>query len=239
MGANLWPCRQENYEPTQWWCGDPSVTPICQSGNQGYLRDYTSGSILGFPPISSSPSAATQSSCGLATTTFYASASCPIKMSTAPSLSAQTLRRSTNLPTDPPASTQSQEHSASLPVSSPTDMSTAPSLSTQTQRRSTNPPTGLPGPAKSQERSASLPTAIGFGVGIPLGIAAIGFLGFLFWRAAERERKSKSRILSQEHALGNGDQSASVVIDRLGNELPDAQLPSELDDTGKRELPGM
>ena len=197
QGANLWPCRPVNYEPSQWWCGDVSVTPICQSGNQAHFRDYTSGSILGFPPITSSPSAATQSSCDWATTTFYIPASSPAKMSTAPSLSAQTQRRSTNLPTDPPA------------------------------------------PAQSQEPAASLPTAIGFGVGIPLGIAAIGFLGFLFWKAAGQERKSKSRILSQNYALGHGDQSASALIDRPWAELPGAQLPIELEDTSERILPSM
>ena len=116
-------------------------------------------------------------------------------------------------------------------------MSTAPSFSAQTQRRSTNLPTDPPAHAQGQENSASLPTAIGFGVGIPLGIAAIGFLGFLFWKAAGRQRKSKSQILSQKHALGNGDQSASAVIDRPGTGLPDAQLPIELADTSKKELP--
>ena len=197
QGSNLWPCRPVDYEPSQWWCGDVSVTSICQSGNQAYFLDYTSGSILGFPPMTSSPSAATQSSCDLATITFYISASSSSKVSTAPSLSAQTQKRSTALPTDPPA------------------------------------------PAQSQEHSASLPTAIGFGVGIPLGIAAIGFLGFLFWQAAGRQSKSKSRVLSQKNALEHSDQSASAVIDRPRTELPDAQLPSELEDTSKRGLPCM
>ena len=196
-GANLWPCAPGIIEPSQWWCGDKSVTPMCHSGNQGYIRDYTSGSILGFPPTTSSPSTATQSSCDTATTTFYIPASFSAKLSKAPSLSAQTQRRSTNVPTDPPA------------------------------------------PAQSQEHSAGLPTAIGFGVGIPLSIAAIGFLGFLYWRAVKRQDKSESRILSQEHALGNGDQSASVVINRPSTKLPEAQLPIELDDTGRRELPGI
>ena len=118
-------------------------------------------------------------------------------------------------------------------------MSTAPSLSAQTQRRSANLPTNPPAPAQSQEHSASLPTAIGFGVGIPLGIAAIGFLGFLFWKATERQRKSKSQILNQKRALGHGAQSASAVIDRPGTELPDAQLPIELADTSTRALPSM
>ena len=92
-------------------------------------------------------------------------------------------------------------------------------------------------PAQTPAHSASLPTAVGFGVGIPLGIAAIGFLGFLYWRAVGRQDKSRSRILSQENALGNGDRSASVAIDRPWPRLPDAQLPIELDDFGRRELP--
>ena len=94
-------------------------------------------------------------------------------------------------------------------------------------------------PAQTPEHSANLTTAIGVGVGVPLGIAAIGFLGFLFWRATERKHKNKSRILNQEHALGDSDQSAKLVNDRQWTELPDAQLPRELDDTGKRELPSM
>ena len=92
-------------------------------------------------------------------------------------------------------------------------------------------------PAQTPEHSANLTTAIGVGVGVLLGIAAIGFLGFLSWKLAERKCKGKSRIQSQEHAQGNGDQSASVVIDRPRTELPDAQLRRELDDTGMRELP--
>lgn len=193
-----------------------SVTPICQSGNQGFFHDYTSGSILGFPPITASPSVATQSSCELATTTFYIPAS-------AATQSSCELATTTLYP----------------PASSPTKMSTAPSLSAQTQRLSTHLPTGPPAPAQSQEHPTILSTAIGLGLGIPLGIAAIGFLGFLYWKATERQRKSKSQLLSQEHAQGNGDQSASVVIDRPRIELPDAQLPRELDDTGMRELPSI
>ena len=214
-GANLWPCRP-NTEPGQWWCGNVGVTQICQSGKQAYFRDYTSGSILGFPPITVSPSAATQSSCEVATTTFY-------------------------LPTS--AATQSSCELATttfyILASSPAKMSTTPLFSAQTQRRSTNLPTDPPARGQRQENSGSLPTAIGFGVGIPLGIAAIGFLGFLFWKAAGRQRNSKSHILSHKHALGNGDQSASAVVDRPGTGLPDAQLPIELADTSKRGLPSV
>lgn len=215
QGANLWPCRPVNYEPSQWWCGDVSVTPICQSGNQGFFHDYTSGSILGFPPTTASPSASTQGSCELATTTFYIPASAAIQSSC--DVATTTFH---------------------IPAPSPTKMSTAPSLSAQTQRLSTNLPTDPPAPAQSQRHSANLTTAIGVGVGVPLGIAVIGFLGFFFWRAAERKRESKSRTLNQKHALGNGDQFASLVIDRPWTELPDAQLPRELDDTGRKELPG-
>lgn len=170
-----------------------SVTPICQSGSQAYIRDYTSGSILGFPPTTSSPSAAAQSSCNLATTTFF------------------------------------------VPAFSPTKMCTNPSMSVQTESSSANLATDRPAPALSQEHSASRSTAIEFGVGIPLGIAAVGFLGFLSWKAARRQRKSKSRIMSQEHALGHGDQSASALTDRLWIELPDVQSPIELEDTSKKE----
>ena len=220
-GANIWPCQPENSEPSQWWCGDVGVTPICHSGNQAYIHDYTSGSILGFPPTTSSPSAATQSSCKLATTTFYVPAYSPTKMCSDPSLPVQTQRRSTNLPT----------------ALSPAKISTASSLPVQTQTWSTNLPTNPPAPAASQKHSASLSTAIGFGVGIPLGIAAIGFLSFLFWKVAGWQRKSKRGTLSQEHALGHGHQSTNAVINRMWTELPDAQLPIELDDTSRREPP--
>lgn len=105
-------------------------------------------------------------------------------------------------------------------ASSPAKTSTDPSLSTQIQ-----------------EHSASLPIAIGVGVGIPLGVFGIGLLVLLFWREAARQRRSKSQILSQGTVLRKEHRGVAAAIGGGWSELPDTQLPRELEDTGKRELP--
>ena len=176
-----------NNGPIQWWCGNESKTTACRDGIDAYFLNYTKGSILGFPPITSSSSVGTKLASDIVTTTFSAK------------------------PTSNPTS---------VLVSSPSKTSTDPSLPTQTQGH-----------------SASLPTAIGVGVGVPLGIASLGFLGFLFWKQLGRQRTSQGRVLSQGPTLGTGDHSITAAIGGQWTELPDIQSPRELGGTDRKELP--
>ena len=59
-------------------------------------------------------------------------------------------------------------------------------VSAQIVGQSTGLPTESSVPVQPQEHSASLPTAIGVGIGVPLGVATVGFLGFLFRKEAVR-----------------------------------------------------
>ena len=200
--ANLWQCPSINNESTQWWCGVNELEEACQSVTNAHFNSYTGGSILGFPPLTSSTLAAITTSIDPATTAFSAE---PIyKTITVSPSSSFPVERSTN----PPLSAQTQEHSIGLS----TDSSTIP---------------------HTQEHSTSLPIAIGVGIGVPLMITAIGFLGFLCWKEAGRHRIREGRWLSREP----NNHSVTVAIDRSWNELPDASLPRELDGIGRAELP--
>ena len=182
--SNVWLCPGLNNGPIQWWCGDESETTACRNGIDAYFLNYTKGSILGFPPITSYSSAGTTVFSDIVTTTFSAG------------------------PTSNPTI---------VLASSPSKTSAAPST-----------------PSQKQGHSASLPTAIGVGVAVPLGIAALGFLGFLFWKEVGRRQ---SRMLSQESTLGTGNESTTAAIKGQWTELPDIQTPRELGGTGRRELP--
>lgn len=106
----------------------------------------------------------------------------------------------------------------------------------QTQGQSTRLPTGSSVPAQTEAPSSSLPTAIGVGIGVPLGIAIVGFLGFFFWKEAMRQRRTKPRTLSQKTGLNNDGQLAAATVDGQWTELPDAQIPRELDGHERIEL---
>ena len=185
--SNTWLCPGLNNGPIQWWCGNESKTTACRDGVDAYFLNYTKGSVLGFPPVTSFSSAGTNFFTDIVTTTFSA---------------------------------QPTSDSTSVLVSSPSKTSTDSSLPTQTQGRST-----------------SLPTAIGAGVGVPLGIASLGLLGFLIWKQVGRQRTSQSRVLSQGPTLRTGDQPATAAFRGQWTELPDIQIPRELDGTGRKELP--
>ena len=111
---------------------------------------------------------------------------------------------------------------ASVLASSPSKTSTDPSMPTQTQGH-----------------SASLPTAVGVGIGVPLGIACLGFLGFLFWKQVGRQRSctSQSRVLREGPTLAIGDQPATAAIREQWSELPGIQSPRELGGTSRKEVP--
>ena len=85
--------------------------------------------------------------------------------------------------------------------------------------------------AQGQPPSNKLPTAIGVGIGVPLGIATIGFLGFLFTR--ETKLKDKRKSTNSSHASGS-----RVNVDASPRELRDTGRPYELEDSGRKEMPG-
>ena len=183
-----------------------TVTTACKAGINASFVSYTEGSILGFPPLTPSPSASFESSSNLVTTTFSAGPT-----SKAPTVTASSLA----------------------------DTSTGSPMPAQTQEQSTRLPTGPPVPAQTQAQSTSLPTAIGVGIGVPLGIATVAFIGFLFWKEVVRQHKRDSRKPIQEIGMNNGGQFDAATIDGRWTELPDAQLPRELDGHGRTELPSI
>ena len=124
--------------------------------------------------------------------------------------------------TTSPTTAQSQPHQQSgLPsatgVAAPNQASTDSAASAQGSRRSSSPS-----------------TAIGVGIGVPLGIAATGFLGFLFAREA-RLKKDKTKAVSPT-SMGEG--RASVVVGGPMPELVDEQRPCEVSGNGVSELVG-
>ncbi|KAM0804210.1 hypothetical protein BDR22DRAFT_837375 [Usnea florida] len=125
--------------------------------------------------------------------------------------------------------------SAPITTSSITVITAAPVTTASTAKIATDPSV----PVQTQKNPASLPTALGVGIGVPLGIATIGFLGFLFWREAARRRRSKPRTLSQEAVLNQTNKSAVAAVDGSSTEsreLPDAQRLREMDGTVRMEL---
>lgn len=77
----------------------------------------------------------------------------------------------------------SESPSTSTPSSAPTSTTQHESVSsTGSPASSSSTPTNTSQPATSK-----LPVAIGTGVGVPLGVLAVGLIGFLVWR--ERRRR--------------------------------------------------
>ena len=200
--CNIWQCPPIDNGAIQWWCGNSSDTTPCQIGVNASFVSYIDGTILGLPPVTSSPSTATKDFSNIVTTTFSAGGIPEATTVTASSL-AKTF----------------------------TDNLVSAQPTAQSSRRPTNPPA----PTQTQDSAANLPTAIGVGISVPLGIATIGLLGFLFWKEAARQRRSKPRILSQL-VLDKGEQSAVTASKSPCFEMPDDQRPGELGGNSRSEL---
>lgn len=200
--SNVWKCPPVN-GGVEWWCGNETETTACQIGINASFVSYTRGTILGFPPLTSSPSAFTKTLGDPVTTIF---------------------------------SVQPSSGAISVSMSSSSFTSTSSALSAQNQKQSISLPTDPPVSASTQKHSTSLPTAIGVGIGIPLGIIAIGFLSFLFWKEAVLQRKSKSQILRQKIGSKNDGQVGAATLDSPRTELHDIQPLRELDGQQRIEL---
>lgn len=196
--SNLWLCPSTDV----WWCGRSPETTACQTGINASFVGYTAGSILGFPPLTLSPSAQINSPSNPVTATISAG---PTSKATA------------------------------VMASSSVKMSTGSLVPAQTQGQLTRLPTGSSVPVETEAPSTSLPIAIGVEIGVPLGIATVSFLGFNFGKEAMRQRRTKPRTL-RKSGLDNDGQFAAATIDGQWTELPEAQLPRELDGHGRTEL---
>lgn len=84
--------------------------------------------------------------------------------------------------------------------------------------------------------------AIGAGIGVPLVVAAIGFLVLLFWRQTIRRSMNKHQSLNSGNvdAKGRGGPFTNQAISNRVAELPNSQMPLELDHRkGIVEMPAL
>jgi len=80
---------------------------------------------------------------------------------------------------------------------------------------------------------------MGAGIGVPLGVAALGLLGFLFWREARRNSIRKPQVLKVGDGSSRDEASAEADGQARIGELSDSQRPWEADPSAvKVELPG-
>lgn len=87
-----------------------------------------------------------------------------------------------------------------------------------------------------QHQEGQLATAIGTGIGVPLGLASAAFLGFLIWRGRRLRGAKTTARLGTEFDSHN---TSAIPEHHNGGrrELADSQIPSELDfGNGKVEL---
>lgn len=195
--------------PYQWWCGNQWITPPCQSGVDANFVTYTSGHFLGTASFGST----SLSSVIADTSTKPNSFSSTSQLSSSSSSSSPA-----TIFANPAAPTHIQRSSSSLP--------------TATNAASTGQvPTNAAASASSQSQSNSLPSAIGAGIGVPLGIAAVGFIVFLISRQANSKVERKSINSSHESEV-------EADARRFRTELHDTPLPDEMEDDGRPELPG-
>ena len=131
-----------------------------------------------------------------------------------------------------PSSAAKDPSTASTSLSSSLSVRSSPSTATDvssTDHPSTNAATS----AQGRPQSSSVPTAIGVGIGVPLGIAALGILGFLCIRQAKKKKDQTEFIgLSSESERTPSVGGVPVA------ELQDAPLPYEMGDDGSPEMPG-
>ena len=228
----IWKCPHENtgtkFGPYQWWCGDLRKRTPCQAGVDANFVNYTSGHFLGTAISRSTLQSAAWSTPTQPNTLPASSSTNPFTGAAAPTtIQHEAISPSTATdvaPIDPTAtnaasSTQSQPHQNSL-------------LSTTSVGAPDQASTNSAASAESPPQSSSLPTAIGVGIGVPLGIAVTGFLGFLFAREARLKKDQKKAV----SPIDKGEVKANLGGPKL--ELHDEPRPFEVGGNGVLELPG-
>jgi len=154
-GPNLFACAPQGGDNPKWCCG-PNATECCDSG-KGF--EIPVGSV--FLRANQIPTASTSQTSSIITPTTTSHASLnPSTVTSTPS---------SNASLNPSTVTSTPSSNASL---NPNTMTSTPSSNT-----SLNPNTMTSNPSSTHNNSLS----IGLGVGIPLGIIAIGTLAFLAW----------------------------------------------------------
>lgn len=84
------------------------------------------------------------------------------------------------------------------------------------------------------DKSNKTPVAIGAGVGIPLGIAALGFLGFLIWREKNlRKQHGGEEVTPSRTQLEYSPTSGATTMQQRSPVPPYGELTG---DTAEREL---
>jgi hypothetical protein len=102
-----------------------------------------------------------------------------------------------------PDSSSSAAASASCPTTSSANSATGTKTTSEAAPHSTSP-------AQGSSTSSTLPTAIGAGVGVPLGLLAIGVIAFLFWRVRRKNRRLPVGWQGQEDGpAGNNTKEVS------------------------------
>ena len=81
------------------------------------------------------------------------------------------------------------------------------------------------GTTNSENGDNKLPTALGAGLGVPLGVAAVGFLAFLYWRVRQQRRTighTRNRISRQGLEMREQTDGRNGELDGIGirREMP-------------------
>lgn len=215
--VNLWNCSPLNTSTAagwgngQWWCGDGIETAGCQTGVNASIVSYTSGAFLGTPPITRTLSSATNAPSSPLTTVFPAVSNTLSSSSSANPISGAAVP------------TQIQHE----PIGSPNATGVASTIHASTNAAAS-------ASAETQRQSSSLPIALGVGISVPLTIATIGFLVFLFWREARLKDSRKSRMSSCGNKMKPSVDEA--IIYGSPTELPDNKLNPELGGNWRTEI---
>lgn len=210
--SNIWHCPGINNTPSFYWCGDEGKVVACQKGSN--VSNTQSAFPIPSPTILGFPSVDSTSS--------------------APVAAPATVQHSTTVEH---STTEQHSTTVATPV---TLISAAPATLSSTMAASTT----ASGPSEHSNQATQQTTAIGAGIGVPLGVAAIGFLVLLCWREIRRENMKKQQ--RQQHPRSGNDDAqggfplASKAFPRSGAELPDSQIPWELDHrAGIVEMPAL
>lgn len=202
----------------------------CESTSVSFIQ-VTGGVILGIPPITSGTSASpaieaqAPTSCALITP-----GTLPTATRTATAMDAEN-----SVPV--PTTTVGQASSSGLDIFTP---SKATSVAVGTATINQVPLSGphISTPSQKWPASAATATAIGAGVGVPLGITAAGFLGFLFWQETRRRKIHRFQGQTSEKDQPRGLNGASKNGRGEPGELLGFEVPWELDPRAvKVELP--
>lgn len=229
--SNIWHCPVTVTDGYGFfWCGNHKIAHPCGSEQnvsvtQSVFYDVHA-TILGLPPLISTPTVVQTSTLVLTSsiTVIRTENVTPSKtyITVETTLLSQATH-STNITLTPTTAT-----SIIAPPTSPkviASTSTTPTTMIPTLAQS-------PRPSQNPPQAPTTAIAIGTGVGVPLSIASMAFLGFILWRRAKSRAKTKARISKTRI-------SKPLNVRGSRRELGDTSIPWELDHTvGKAEAIG-